>query len=232
MSVGQGAGSQAGQQGSAGSQAGQQSAQGQSQQGSGSQAGQSGQGEQQQAQEVRLAGMLDGETLQQAWDRINGALATTRKQAAGYRQRLGVGTEDGGQQQQSDNQQGNGQGSGQQQQQAANSPESARIARLEAALLHEQGARRSEQIARQLTNALVAEGAINPELTLRMIDIETLDVGDDGKIADAAGAVRVLKSQMPQIFGDLRGAGDGGAGGFGSTAPLDFNAMIRRKAGF
>jgi hypothetical protein len=221
------AGSQAGQQ-ALGSQAGQSTStdgqQGQ-QNGAGSQEGQH-----QTQEQIVLEGMLPGETLEQAWQRVTGALSTSRKQAASYRTRLqSQGVTD------PDNEDNAGSPAGQRTQSSGNSRNDAgnddRIARLENELRAEREARRGETTARQLLGALASEGALNPERAMRLIDTARLNVGDDGSVDDPLGAVRELKASDPYLFGDRRGSADGGAG-MGSDAPIDLNTAIRRKAGF
>lgn len=218
-------GSQAGQSGS-GSQAGQSSAgQGDGQQGQGSQAGQT------QEPYFNETFMHEGETVEQAFTRMQGALETARKQAAGYRQRL-QGDSSGSQAGQSGNQGGQGNTQGQQgnsgQGQQGTDTE-ARIAALERALQTERQSNAESRTRTQLIEALSNEGAVNAARAVRLIDLDTLDIGDDGTVTDPLGAVRALKADMPQIFQDTRGGGDGGSGNT-SGAGQSFNDLIRARA--
>jgi hypothetical protein len=224
------AGSQAGQQGS-GSQAGQSGTTQQGQHGSGSQEGQNqGQNQGLDLDSLELPGRHAGESLTDYATRLHGALQTARKQAATYRTRLassGLNTDDdeGG------NQQGGGSGSQAGQNQQRNQQgagENDRVARLERMLMEEREARKTDRMTAQLMTALANEGALNPERAMRLIDMASLNVDDDGTIDDPLGAVRELRASDPYLFGDRRGNADGGAG-LGSDAVNDFNAMIRAR---
>jgi len=101
-------------------------------------------------------------------------------------------------------------------------------------LTQEQSARKAERIQSSVITALADAGALNPSRAMRLIDTSTeLELGQDGTPTpeSVAGAIAKLKTDMPTIFADMRGSGDGGAGNQGAGDPQDFNALIRRRAG-
>lgn len=242
MSDNQGAGSQAGQQGQgSGTQGSQGGGQG-NQQSLGDQLygaqGQQGQSQSGTGEGQLLAGQKPGESLADYATRMTSELTRARQDAGKYRTRLrqyeGDGTDDdgqtsGGQGQRQQGQQGN-QGN---QQQGQPDPMQARLDRLENELKTERAARKSERVTSSLTNALTSAGALNPARAVRLIDSDALQAGADGTPTQEAidEAINALKAEMPTIFGDVRGSGDGGAGNAGGGEPDDFNAQIRRRAG-
>lgn len=242
MSDNQGARSQAGQQGQgSGSQGSQGGGQG-NQQSLGDQLygsqGQQGQSQSGTGEGQLLAGQKPGESLADYATRMTSELTRARQDAGKYRTRLrqyeGDGTDadgqtSGGQGNQQQGQQGN-QGN---QQQGQPDPMAARLERLERELATERAARKSERTTSSLTNALTNAGAVNPARAVRLIDSEGLQVGSDGTPTQESveAAIEALRAEMPQIFTDVRGSGDGGAGNAGGGEPDDFNAQIRRRAG-
>lgn len=242
MSDNQGASSQAGQQGQgSGTQASQGGGQG-NQQSLGDQLygsqGQQGQSQSGTGEGQLLPGQKAGESLADYATRMTSELTRARQDAGKYRTRLrqyegdGVdadGQTSGGQGQQ----QGQGQQGTQGNQQQGNDPVAARIERLERELQAERNARKAERTTSSLTNALTNAGAINPARAVRLIDSEGLQVGSDGTPTPESvqEAIEALKAEMPTIFTDTRGSGDGGAGNAGAGEPDDFNAQIRRRAG-
>lgn len=238
MSVNLGAGSQAGQQaqdsgsqGSQGTQSGQQSLGDQlyGQQGSQGQS-QPGAGEGQ-----LLEGQRAGESLADYAKRMNSELTRARSDAGKYRTRLrqyeseDAGGEGNGQQanQGSENQQG---------QQAGANPLAtlqATVSQLQRDLTNERNARKAERTTSSLTSALASAGASNAARAVRMIDTSELQTSSDGTPTPESieQAIEALRADMPQLFSDVRGSGDGGAGNAGGGEPDDFNAQLRKRAG-
>lgn len=241
MSDNQGATSQAGAQGQgSGTQASQGGGQG-NQQSLGDQLfgqqGQQGQSQSGAGEGQLLAGQKPGESLADYATRMTSELTRARQDAGKYRTRLrqyegdGVDAEgqtSGGQGTQQQGQQG-GQGN---QQQGQPDPVAARIERLERELANERNARKAERTTSSLTSALTNAGAVNPARAVRLIDSEGLQVGSDGTPTPESvqEAIEALRLEMPQIFTDVRGSGDGGAGNAGAGEAEDFNAAIRRRA--
>lgn len=233
-----GAGSQAGQQsqgtGAQGNQSGQQGqpslgdqvygaqGSGNSQQGSGTQGrqgsqsgSQSGTGEAQ-----RLEGQREGESLADYATRLNTDLKSARQDAGRYRTQL--------RQFQGDDTKGDD-----------GLTEFQRLQRqvetLSSDLVKERNDRKADRLGGALINALATAGAINPARAMRLIDVaKELELGQDGTpTADSMqGAIGKLKAEMPTIFTDVRGSGDGNAGNNGGADPNDFNAAIRARAGY
>lgn len=169
----------------------------------------------------RFEGMKEGETLEAFVTRTNQELARTRREAAQYRTKVrelaGDPTQD-----------------------AEGLTEFQRLQRQVEGLTNdlsaERNARKSERVSTALITALAEAGAVSPNRAMRLIDVsKELEIGQDGEpTPESVGeAVRKLAAEMPTIFGDVRGNGDGGAGnhGFGgATDPNDFNAAIRARA--
>jgi hypothetical protein len=165
-------------------------------------------------------------------------LTRARQDAGKYRTRLrqyeGEGAE-------ADNQGSGTQGQGTQAQQGQQGQQgqtpldtlSATVTRLERELQAERNERKAERITSSLTNALASAGAVNPARAARMIVATELQAGSDGTPTQESieAAIDALRADMPQIFTDVRGSGDGGAGNTGSGESDDFNAQIRRRAG-
>lgn len=244
MSDRQGATSQDGAQGQGSGTQGQQGGQG-NQQSLGDQLygqqGQQGQSQSGTGEGQLLPGQKAGESLADYATRMTSELTRARQDAGKYRTRLrqyegdGVDAEgqtSGGQGTQNSQGQQGGQGN---QQGQGNQPDpvQARIDRLERELQAERNARKAERTTGSLTNALASAGAVNPARAVRLIDSEALQVGADGTPTQESveAAIEALRAEMPQIFTDVRGSGDGGAGNAGAGDPDDFNAQIRRRAG-
>lgn len=241
MSDNQGAGSQAGQQGQgSGSQTSQGGGQG-NQQSLGDQLygqqGQQGQSQSGTGEDQLLEGQRAGESLADYAKRMNSELTRARNDAGRYRTRLrqyegdDQGADNQGSGSQGNQQQGQ-QGTQGNQQQGTN-PLQERLDRLERELRDERNARKAERVTSSLTNALASAGAVNPARAVRLIDSDALQVGADGTLSPEVieQAISDLRADMPQLFTDVRGSGDGGAGNAGAGDPDDFNAQIRRRAG-
>lgn len=235
MSAITGATSQVGAQGTgSGSQASQSDGQG-NQQSLGDQLygqqGQQGQNQPGAGEGQLLEGQRAGESLADYGRRMNAELVRARNDAGRYRTQL----------RQYEGDTSGNQGSGQQgQDQGAQQGQANPVAQLTTAvqtlqreLADERAARKAEQVTTTITNALAAAGAVNPGRAVRLIDTTGLQAGSSGipTTEAIAEAVDALKAEMPQIFGDVRGSGDGGAGNAGTGTPDDFNAQIRKRAG-
>jgi len=217
MTDSQGASSQAGQQaqgsGSQGSQGSQQGAQQSlSEQVLGKQETQTG-------SENLLPGQKPGESINDYSARLTTELERARKDAGRYRTELRQYTGDDAKDEQG-------------------LTEFQRLSKtvetLQSQLANEQSARKAEKATSSIIAALADAGAINPTRAMRLIDTSTeLELGQDGTPTpeSVAGAIAKLKADMPTVFADIRGSGDGGAGNQGAGDPQDFNALIRRRAG-
>jgi len=107
------------------------------------------------------------------------------------------------------------------------------VENLQQDLTSERQARSKEKVSTSLISALAEAGAVNPTLAIRLIDTQTdLELGADGLPTPESivSAVAGLATKMPQIFGDVRGSGDGGAGNAFQPESQDFNAMLRARA--
>jgi hypothetical protein len=163
--------------------------------------------------------MKEGETAEQYITRINAELARARADAGKYRTELRskVGDTEPGEDGKTEFQRLQDQ-----------------LGTLTKDLQAERQARKADKMQAQVVDALASAGAVSPARAARMLDIADADLSDDGTVAPEAlqAAIFTLKSEMPQVFTDTRGNGDGGAGQQGGSAGTqDFNAMIRERAG-
>lgn len=169
-------------------------------------------------QGTRLEGQRDGETAEQFAQRLYQELSRTRKEAGNYRTQLRElkGDPEPGADGLTDYQRLQGQ-----------------VTQLANALKAERDARKAEQVSTSLIAALADAGAVNPSRAIRLIDVSTeLELGQDGQPTPESvqGAISRLTQEMPGIFNDVRGSGDGGAGNQGGYDPNDFNAQLRARA--
>lgn len=78
--------------------------------------------------------------------------------------------------------------------------------------------------------AATKAGFRNPEIAYRLIDMDALDVTDDGKVRGIEGVLRTLLEKDPYL-GTPKGGDFGGGPRGGAGAGVDMNAFIRRAAG-
>lgn len=106
------------------------------------------------------------------------------------------------------------------------------LGRVQSDLEAERQARKADKSQAQVVNALAEAGAVSPARCVKLLDFADGDIGADGSITPEAlaHAVATLKAEMPQVFTDTRGSGDGGAGNGGYVPPVDFNEQIRARA--
>ena len=105
------------------------------------------------------------------------------------------------------------------------------LGNLQGELEQERSARKADKMQAQVITALAEAGAISPVRIVRLLELADADIDTNGVVSPEALAYAIsqLKSEMPQVFTDLRGTGDGGAGNQGPT-PIDFNDQIRQRA--
>ncbi len=177
-----------------------------------------------QAQPIIFDDRRAGETVQQYVDRLKGTLKSTNAEAAKWRNQVrALAGEEGAGNQGAQGAQHNG---------VPNELDQ-RIATLERELNQERQARKGERLTTALTGALSTAGAVNVARAVMLIPPTELVLDTSGAptAESITAAISKLKAEMPMIFTDTVGNGDGGAGNAGAGEAEDFNAQIRRRAG-
>lgn len=77
----------------------------------------------------------------------------------------------------------------------------AKIAQLEARLASEESKRINQLKNSQLTNLLDKENVFDSEALLHYLDLDTIELSQDGSLKDPVGIVEALKARKPNYFG-------------------------------
>lgn len=104
----------------------------------------------------------------------------------------------------------------------------ARIAELEASNQALEAQARRDRLERQVATDAPKHGIVDPDAAVRLLDLDRLDVADDGTIANLDDALKDLIRDRPYLAGQ-RGSGGGGARPQESATSM--NDIIRRAAG-
>lgn len=88
---------------------------------------------------------------------------------------------------------------------------------------------RTERVRSQVRDAAEKAGAHDPAAMWRLIDAESLDFDEKGRITNLGDALAAVKEAHPKLFAGP-GSADGGAGGTGRVKP-DMNTALRQLAG-
>lgn len=168
---------------------------------------------------VQLPGRKDGETIEAYATRMQSELTRARQDAGKYRTKLRdlTGEVDTGEDGLTEFQRLQKQ-----------------FETLSGQLNDERNARKTEKISTAIISALAEAGAASPTRTMRLVDTsKELELDDSGTpTPESLGAmVAKLQQEMPTLFFDVRGSGDGFPGNSTTGEPSDFNAMIRARAG-